>query len=184
MTGRRAFKVLHAGGGANARIRHGIVTAQNGCGYYTIELATWNGNQNTSGVGSGVGNSGIGSVDTDCNPCYNTTDEGTAACAIALTYPPLQVVGIGESVKAYDEESRLVPLKVPSGCLLVNLGDMDEDGVTPIWQIVRGLQQHLVAYKDRYECCPTTGENVLVGRTPYIFAAVECAEIPCGSCPS
>ena len=164
-------------------IRHGIVRAQLGCGYYTIELATWNGNKNTVGAGNSVGNSGTGSVDTDCNPCYNTSGVGTTSPTVTLTYPALQVTGISTSVTAYDEETRLVPLKVDSGCLLVNLGDLDADGTTAIWQVVRGLQQHIVAYKDRYQCC-ADGTEVLVGRTPYIFAAIECAEMTGGECPS
>lgn len=49
----------------SGELRHGIVTAQLGCGYYTIELAEWAGGVDAA-TASGTGGSGSG---TPCDPC-------------------------------------------------------------------------------------------------------------------
>ena len=113
--------------GGSLGLKHGIVTADLGCGRYTIEKAEWSGDDATDGIGLGSG-SGVG----DCDVCYDITGEGTSACAITLTVPPLQVTGIGVYVRAHDYSSTLIPLVVGTGCLIANLGDHDLDG-TAIW---------------------------------------------------
>lgn len=170
----RARWQFHGGG---TGLTHGIVTADLGCGRYTIEKAEWSGDDTTDGIGLGSG-SGIG----DCDVCYDVTGEGTSACAITLTTPPLQVTGLGVYVRGHDYASTLIPLVVGTGCLIANLGDQDLDG-TAIWQIVRGFQHHVVEYKERWDCCAPDGPETLLGRTPVILIGKECDEISCGACP-
>lgn len=167
--------------GGNLSVQHGIISAQLGCGYYTVEKARWTGNRETAGVGLGSG-SGI----TDCDPCYDVTGEGTSACAITLTYPPLQVTGTGVYVTAHSHAWKLIPLVIGQGCLIVNLGDRDNNGSgadTPIWQILAGMPNHTVQYKERWDCCEPDGPETLLGRTPVILIGKECAEITCDACP-
>lgn len=169
--------------GANTAIRHGIVTADLGCGRYTIEKATWCGDPATDGVGLGSG-SGI----NDCNPCYDVTGEGTSACAITLTYPPLQVTGTGVYVTAHSHAWKLIPLVIGQGCLIVNLGDRDNNGSgadTPIWQIITGMPNHEVYYEETRDCCNGVGETgieTVLTKTPSIVVAKRCAPINCGTC--
>lgn len=172
--------------GGNLSVKHGIISAQLGCGYYTVEKARWTGNRETAGVGLGSG-SGI----TDCDPCYDVTGEGTSGCAITLTYPPLQVTGLGTYVTAYDEASQLIPLVIGTSCKMINMGDTNDDdgsgGAAPvvIWQILRGVMNHVVEYKEEWDCCNGTGETgieTLISRTPVILIGKECASITCGTC--
>ena len=175
--------------GGSLNVQHGIVTANLGCGYYTIEKAIWNGDRETAGVGLGSG-SGVG----DCDICYDITGENTSACAITLTYPPVQVTGTGVFVTAYDSASVLIPLVTGSSVKMINMGDTSSatgegsgsgSDATPIWQILRGLMQHTVQYKERWDCCDgqyESGVETLIGRTPVILIGRECDEIICGTC--
>ncbi len=172
--------------------RHGIVTANLGCGYYTIELALWTGDLNTSG--SGIGSDTSSGIDSNCDVCYDITGYGTADCAITLSYPPLQVTGTGVFVTAYHRASALVPLRLGTACYLTGSGtdEASSSGTssgseTPpsIWQIVDGLQEHTVQYINEEDCCDGEGETgtyTILTKTPIIFAAKVCAPIPCGSC--
>lgn len=170
-------------------LRHGIVRSSDGCGYYTIELGTWSGNLNTSGVGIGSDSSGI---DRNCDICYDIVNEGTEACGITLSYPTCPVTGIGEYVRAYHRASVLVPLVVGSACLLTGQGGDDPSSSTDssgavedVWHIVDGLQTHTVQYIEEWDCCTGDGETqveTLLSRTPIIFPAKVCAPIACGSC--
>lgn len=182
----------HFHGDGGLRVQHGIVTANLGCGYYTIEKAVWSGDREAAGVGLGSG-SGV----VDCDICYDVTGENTDACAITLTYPPVQVTGTGVFVTAYDSASVLIPLVVGSSVKMINMGDTESNAsgsgsgsgsgseVTPIWQIIRGLMTHTVQYKERWDCCDGAGESgveTLLGRTPVILIGKECEEIICGTC--
>lgn len=174
---------------SGSALRHGIVRSSDGCGYYTVELGTWSGNLNTSGTGIGSDSSGI---DRNCDICYDVVNEGTADCAVTLSYPSCPVTGIGEYVRAYHRASVLVPLVVGSACMLTGQGGDDPSSSTDssgaiedVWHILDGLQEHTVQYKDTESCCTGEGETgvyTILTRTPIIFAAKVCAPINCGSC--
>lgn len=175
---------------SSAAFRHGIVSADLGCGYYTVELALWTGNLDTAG--SGIGSSGTSSgIDHNCDICTDTTSSGTDGCGgISLSYPPLQVTGTGTTVTAYHRASALVPLKVGTACYLTGNGTDDPSSTSAgsppsIWQIVDGLQEHTVQYIEEWDCCDGVGESnveTLISKTPIIFAAKVCTPIACGSC--
>ena len=183
------FPEIKPRGGGRLNVQHGIVTTNLGCGYYTIEKAIWSGDREAAGSGLGSG-SGIG----DCDVCYDITGADTAECAITLTYPPVQVTGTGVFVTAYDSASVLIPLVIGSSVKMINMGDTSSAtgsgsgsgaDATPIWQIIRGLMQHTVQYKERWDCCDgayESGVETLLGRTPVILIGKECDEIPCGTC--
>jgi len=178
--------IWQSGGGT---LRHGIVVSNDGCGYYTVELGTWSGNLNTSGVGIGSDSSGI---DRNCDVCYDVTDEGTSDCAIVLSYPTCPVTGDGEYVRAYHRASALVPLVTGSAVMLTGQGGDDPSSTTDssgatedVWHIVDGLQEHTVQYIEEWSCCDAegeSGEETLLTRTPIIFAAKVCSPITCGTC--
>lgn len=162
------------------------------CGWYTIELGRLAG---SSDAGSYSGS------DDPCNPCDMVTSAGTVDCGIELTYPQPKVEGSGVFVTAYDPESIIVPLEPGTDCIVSKIrsvtgaGSGSGSGAEPlasgsgsgtepeIWGIVRGLQKHLVQYRERGECCPTTGQWVTTHKTPIIFPGIECAEIQCAECP-
>jgi len=182
------FPEIKPRGGGGHRITHGIVTEHLGCGRYLIEKAIWNGDPDTDGLGLGSG-SGL----NDCNPCFDVTGEGTSACAITLTIPPLQVTGTGVYVTAHDYASTLIPLVVGTGCLIVNLGDRDNAASgsasgsgagTAIRQVLRGFHEHVVEYKEEWDCCEPGGPETLISKTPVILIGKECAPIRCGECPA
>lgn len=174
-------------------LRHGIVRSVDGCGYYTIELGTWTGNRNTSGVGIGSdSDSSSSGIDRNCDICYDVVNEGTEDCAITLSYPACPVTGIGEFVTAYHRASVLVPLVVGSAVILTGQGGDDPSSSTGssgadenVWQILDGLQTHTVQYIHEESCC--TGEDetqvyTVLTKTPVIFAARVCQPIQCGTC--
>jgi len=202
------FRVIHqavsgvgsvlqiGGGGSGETIEHGIVRENLGCGYYRIEKATWSGDRETAGYGSGSDGSGLGSGSgiSDCDPCFDITGAGSASCAISLTIPPLQVTGTEVYVIAYDSASTLIPLVINTSVKMVNLGDTNSatgsgpgsgEDATPIWQILRGMMNHIVEYKERWDCCTGSGESnveTLIAKTPVILIGKECEEIICGTC--
>lgn len=200
---RREFKLLHAGGNGTANLRHGIVTEHLGCGYYLVELSDWVGNMSQSGIGIGSGWSGSGStvgsgvVDMDCNVCADIVGEGTASCELILSYPQSQLAGTGAYVTAHHHASLLIPLVIPSDCILVNLGDVDGgntsagntsgsgSGDTPerIWHILDGLQEHIVEYREEWDCCEPDGPFTLIRKHPKVLIGMSCPPIECGACP-
>lgn len=179
--------------GSGVGFRHGIVTSNLGCGYYVVELGVWNGDLYSSG--SGIGSDTSSGVDRDCDVCYDVVGAGTASCGIELTYPPVQVTGIGQYVTAYHRASALVPLRIGSACMLTGSGSdspssvpndgEDTVGIDNVWHIVDGLQTHTVQYIEEWSCCDgldETGVETLLTRTPVIFAAKVCDPIQCGTC--
>lgn len=174
---------------AGTSLRHGIVRADLGCGYYTIELGIWAGEINTAG--SGIGSDPSVGADTNCDVCYDITGEGTNSCGVTISYPPCPVTGIGQFVTAYHRASVLVPLKTDSACLLTGTGseptsssNATSSNSEAIWHIVDGLQVHTAQYKEVWDCCEATnGPETLISRIPIIFAGKECASISCGECP-
>lgn len=175
---------------AASSLRHGIITEDLGCGYYTVELGVWNGDLETAGSGIGSETSG---EDRNCDVCYDVVNAGTSDCAITLSYPPVQVTGIGQFVTAYHRASVLVPLVVGSACMLTGTGSdastsdgtyiSSGTGVDNVWQIVDGLQTHTVQYNEEWSCCEPDGPETLISKTPVIFAAKVCDPISCGECP-
>jgi hypothetical protein len=170
--GHRGRWQWHGGGGGS--VRDGIVSINHGCGWYTIEL----------GKITDEGGSGSGSGDTDCDPCSQggsaSASASTSGCELTLSGPPSKVVGSGVFAVAYDPQSITIPLVVGTDCVVGKVSN-SPPGVTP-WRILRGYQEHIVEYKERWECCPD-GTPKLIGKTPIIFVATVCEEIICGECP-
>jgi hypothetical protein len=54
---------------------------------------------------------------------------------------------------------------------------------TGYWQVVNGYREHIVQYKERWDCCLPDGPPTLLGKTPIIMLGHECEEILCGECP-
>ena len=163
---------FHGGGGA---IRWGKVVGTSGCGVYSVELGT-------------VGNASA-SGSEGCSGCGTVASSGTSDCSIEINYPASRVIGSGVFVTAYDPESTVVPLRVGSDCMVARIqnpqvASSGDGGTEQVWGIVRGLQEHLVQYRERGECCPTTGQWVTTHKTPIIFPGIECDEIQCAECPT
>ena len=169
MATRRQFKMIEAGGGGTT-IVHGIVTADLGCGYYTIEKATFNppayGGENA------------------CDEVCTMLDPSPVTCGdLLLVYPDSQLAGTGVYVTARDVASQMIPLVIPSDCLMANLGDEDDGGA--IWQVVRGLHEHAVAYKEEWDCCDGEGETgveTLISRQALVLIGKWCEPVTCGTC--
>jgi hypothetical protein len=184
------------GGGGSVNVIHGIVYSCLGDGYYEIEISEWSGltpDQESSGAGS-------------CNICslVSPVSSSGANCEEDPALPEFVASGMEEEgsitrqttetgviVLAFDSGSRFIPLKVGTDCLMVDLGDENptvgsEDdsqssgNMEPVYQIVRGHQEHLKLYKERWECC--AGIDTLMGRTPIIFPGIECPEEICTEC--
>jgi hypothetical protein len=178
-----------AGGGSD--ILDGLVSISHGCGLYTIELGKIT-EDSDSGSQSGSG--------IDCDPCTQagSASESTSDCTLTLLSPIPKVIGSGVFILAYDPQSITVPLKPGTDCVVgkvsgVSAGSSSGSGsaaesgsgaagFTP-WRVVRGYQEHLVQYRERWDCCEPDGPPVLIGRTPIIFPGIECEEIICGECP-
>lgn len=179
---------------AGSTLRYGIVSASHGCGHYTVELGVWSGDIDTAGVGIGSDTSS-GLPDINCDVCWDKTGEGTSECAITISYPPCPVTGTGEFVEAHHNASALVPLKVGTACVLTGGSSnsasssssttASSSASTAPWKIVDGLQEHIVEYKEVWDCCDgpgESGEETLISRTPVIFAGKECDPLDCGTC--
>lgn len=190
-----------AGGGASGTVNllHGIVVSSLGCGYYEIELSEWSGETPDA---PSVSDS---SLPNECDICDELIQGSGAACSEDATLPQFeetetsetphivrrQTTGTGVIVLAFHRASRFVPLQLWSDCLLADLGDENatvtsEDdcqssgNTEPVYQIVDGIMEHLIQYKERWECCD--GVDTLVGRTPIIFPGIECPEETCNAC--
>lgn len=180
-------------GGSSSDIVHGIVHQVIGCGYYEVELAEWVGitPENDARYLTGTG------TDGECDSCdlfSDTTGTAVADCEVepTLEEPTSQLSGLGVYVLAFDPQSIYVPLKLNTDCRLVDMGDRNAapneastgTGTSvptePVFQIIRGLQTHLILYRERWECC--NGVDTLMGRTPVIFAARQCPEELCVNC--
>ena len=181
--------VMTGGGGSD--ISDGIVSIKHGCGWYTIE-------KGAVAVEGGSGSeSASGSVD-DCDPCNGVSSASTSGCELVLAGPPSKVIGNGVFVLAYDPQSVTIPLEGGTDCVIGRVsgggagstsGSGTEEssgssaaGVTP-WRVLRGYQEHIVQYRERWECC-SDGTPRLIGKTPVILVGVECDEIICGECPA
>jgi len=182
-------------GKGGAGIRTGIVREALGCGWYRIELGNFEGS---------VADLASVSGSIACSPCANVTSAGTEDCGIILSDPASLVVGTGEIVTAYDSASTTIPLVVGTDCVLalasgagVGSGSesftasFDEVGSASVsgsegvvWQVLRGYQNHIVDYKERWDCCEPNGPATLIAKTPIIFIGIACEEIQCGACPS
>lgn len=185
---------------ASSVTKWGIVNLVLGCGMYLVELGVMCNTEESSGsVSMSL------SDPTPCDPCDNVISESTENCEIQLTYPPSKVTGIGVYVTAYHPASVLIPLKEGSDCIVAKVsntataasgssgsnstdpcGSLSDSGSGPseeIWGVVSGTQEHIVQYKERGECCPTTGEWVTTHKIPIILIGKECAEITCAECP-
>ena len=189
------------GGGEPPNIMHGIVHASLGCGYYEVEIATWNG-VSPSGSGSG---SNSGTDGCDICEAIGATTSGSASisdCEEEAELPVFeeseasdhiverQTTGTGVIVLAFHAGSRFVPLAQWSDCLMVDLGDENDtvsdsdsdSSVTtePVYQILSGHQEHVIQYKEEWGCCNGTWK--IISRIPIIFAAKVCAEETCADC--
>lgn len=189
---------------ASSVTKWGIVDTVQGCGMYVIELGVMC-NQESS---ASISVSGSLSDPTPCDPCDNVISESTENCGIELFYPPNRVTGTGVFVTAYHPASVLVPLVVGSDCIVAKVSNTamsgsgssasnivdpcgsestsisGSDPVEEVWGVMSGTQEHIVQYKERGECCPTTGEWVTTHKTPIILIGKECDEITCDECPT
>lgn len=183
---------------ASSVTKWGIVDTVEGCGMYVIELGVMCDNEESS-----VSMSASFSDPDPCNQCDNVISESTPNCGIELRYPANRVTGIGVFVRAYHPASVLIPLIPGSDCIVAKVsntatsgsgssasnstdpcGSISSSGPSEeIWGVVSGTQEHIVQYKERGECCPTTGEWVTTHKTPIILIGLECEEIVCDECP-
>lgn len=201
------YFVVSGGSDGAINLLKGIVVYQHGCGYYDIEVSEWNGETPSGEVLSG---SSSASVD-ECDICSVINEDshgsGSAAnCDDDVILPEFeeggaperivtrQTTGTGTVVLGFDPASLFVPLAMWSDCYMIYSGDENAklDGsssssssgeMEPVFNILRGFQEHIVEYKDTKKCCPTTGEWKLIKRKAVIFAGVQCAEQTCGECP-
>jgi len=177
--------------GGSGSHQHGIVIAQLTRGYYTIRLSDWSAESLPDTVAE----------ETLCEILAAQVDvvgETYTDCTATQTLPEFVELESGDTdhivrrqttaqdpivdVTAFHRASIFVPLALYSEVLITDIGDTI--GTTKIYQIVDGFQEHLIAYDKDFECCELTGEWKLVSRTPYIFAAVSCAEDACEPCPT
>lgn len=166
-------------GGGSSNILHGIVNEVLERGYYLIELAEWDGTTPVAGETEDpceqMTGSFSGSIDDNCSD---------------ITLPEFisQLSGTGEFVLAYDPQSYFVPLVVGSDVKLVDMGDENPLGsqpessgtFEPVFQIIRGFQNHIAEYKDEKDCC--NGVWTLLSRKAIIFAAKVCDVAVCTVC--
>lgn len=176
--------------GGALQVYHGKIHESHGQGYYTVELRSWSGQ--TPDCDS----------DPNCTPCRQMT--GSLSTSVDdvcgdIVLPELvsQTVETTPAVYvlAYHRASQYVPLIIGSECVMIDMGDSNPIANTlsglsasvsgyddePVFQIIDGIQEHTVQYKDTYECCGT-GEDVLTKRTAIIFAALVCDEVICNPC--
>lgn len=200
---------FNGGGGSSQNHLHGIVVYSWGCGYYDIQLAEWAGTtpdaQSSAPSASSspdecdicdelIDGSGGACAEDQTLPAYEETETEETPHIVRR-----QVVGLVDDedrpiiVLARHRASQFVPLQLYSDCLLADLGDENEtigsasgsgsasSGTTePVYQIVDGIMEHLLQYRERWECC--NGVDTLMGRTPIIFPGKECAEEVCTTC--
>jgi hypothetical protein len=171
--------------GGSSAFSDGKVHAVHACGWYTVELGSIE-----QSVASGSG-------EEDCNPCSDvasgSASGSSADCELILGAIPIKVVGNGTYVLAYDPQSITIPLVLGSDCVVAKVsggtpaasgsGSGGGSNVTP-WRVTRGYQEHIVQYRERWDCCAPDGPPVLIGKTPIVLVGIECAEIICGECPA
>lgn len=177
------------GKSATLNVKHGIVIASLGRGYYTIRMSNFTGTLPVEGEETLCENLAAqvdveGETYTDCTatqnlPAFEETEDGSTPDIVTRQTTAISPT---EDVKAFHRASIFVPLKVWSEVLMIDNGDTI--GSDTIYQIVDGFQQHIIAYDKQYECCALTGEWKLVSRTPYIFAGVTCGVDSCEPCPT
>jgi hypothetical protein len=178
----KRWEVASSAAGSNVRV--GIVRARKGTMFYEIEL----GSLPRSAFG------GISGPDctVDCDPCSMTYGEGTNLCAISILDPDAIVEGDGERILAYDTFSDKIPLIIDTDCVVArvsgisgiqspysNYGYGDGDP----WVVLNGYHEHIVQYKEEWDCCDPTGPPTLIRKTPVILIGVECEPIDCEDCP-
>jgi len=180
-------------GSGSSSYRHGIVISSECNGYYTIELGVWGGDPGS------VSNTSAGST-SGCDVCSSLdADSSGDPTATEPIYPTANVIGLGEYVTGYHRASTIVPLRLNSACLMLSpSGDgasagsasasgsaSTSAGTSTVWQIVDGLQEHVVQHIQHWECCNGVGESqeqTLISITPIMFAAIMCPPIIVGSC--
>lgn len=200
------FVISGAANGAMNLLK-GIVVYQHGCGYYDIEVSEWNGETPSGEVLSASSSASVNECDICSVINEDSNGSGSAAnCEDDVVLPEFEEGGAperivtrqttetGTVVLGFDPASLFVPLAMWSDCYMIYSGDENAklDGsssssssgeMEPVFNILRGFQEHIVEYKDTKECCPTTGEWKLIKRKAVIFAGVQCAEQTCGECP-
>jgi len=162
--------------GGSIGIRHAVVASVLQGGYYTVTLGTWSGDKST--VCDDIG-------EDDCNICANLDLESVECGQLLLEYPPSQVTAGDTTVTAYSSTWRLIPLLVGSDCKVINMGDVDADETTAIWQILSGLPEHVIKYTEEWSCCDGEGESgvpTLLTRQATILIGHDCDPVTCDDC--
>lgn len=177
--------VGRGGGTSTVNVVHGIVRQHLGCGYYEVYIAEWNGTTPVTTASDSV-------TEDNCDPCNETGSGSGGGCGgtAILDQPQLQVEPTSVIVLAFDSASLWIPLVQGSQCLMIDAGDensalsmsvsVSSGENEPVYQIIRGLQETIVEYIERWECCE--GTDTLVGRTPVIFIGKRCGEETCTEC--
>jgi hypothetical protein len=172
--------VKDGGAGTTSEIRAGIVRGRVDAQFYEVELGNL--------PRSAFANHDVECI--SCDPCLESYGTGTSECGLAISDPESIVVGGGETVTAYDPFSDKIPLKDGTDCVVAKLvgvgaayGDYGGYGNGDAWVVLNGYHEHIVEYKERWDCCEPDGPPVLVAKTPIILIGVACDEIACGACP-
>ncbi len=185
--------------GSSLNIIHGLVHRVIGKGYYEVKISTWSGiTPDCDAISNSTGNTG--SDEDPCSVCSILNLESHSGSSfdeceedLEVPKPDNQTTETEVIVLAFDAQSIYVPLKVDTDCLMVYIGDRNlENSISGsdstererVYQIIRGYQEHIVEYKDEYQCCPTTGAWTLIKRTAVIFAGVSCPVQICDECES
>lgn len=184
--------------GLSSSLRYGIVSESHGRGYYSVQLSTWSG---TAPSGAEDSLCDILSAQAETGP------SGEIDCGATITLPvfsEIQDTGTDPMVKrqtikdspettvlAFDCASIFIPLTLWSDVLIADIGLTNKlpSGVDPsgfdetekIYQVVNGLQEHIILYNEDWDCCD--GVLTKVSRIPNIVAGITCDDL-CNGCPT
>lgn len=167
-------------GGTSAEIRAGVVRARVDTQFYSVELGDL--------PRSAFGNHDLECI--SCDPCTEVYGAGTAGCGLSISDPDSIVVVSGETITAYDPFSDKIPLVVGTDCVVAKVtgtgsryGNYGGYGDGETWVVLNGYHEHIVQYREEWDCCDPTGPPTLIRKTPVILIGVECEPIECEECP-
>jgi len=166
--------------GRSQEIYTGVVRARLDPQIYQIELGS-------------LPRSVFGNQDLEClacDPCTEVFGAGTADCGLAISDPDSIVQVNGTRITAYDPFSDKIPLIVGTDCVVARVrgtgaeyGNYGNYGNGEAWVVLNGYHEHIVQYKENWDCCDPDGPPTLISKTPVILIGKECDTISCESCP-